>query len=198
LSLKEDIQGVKEQLTAEEQFLENSIIVERFAKKYKKLIFGAIGAVVVVVLAGTAYNMQVDATKVDANAAFLLLQKDPSNESKITELRRLNPQMYDLFLLNSAVENSDLESLKKLSNSSNGVISDIATYQIATIDENLAELESYSMKQDALYKDFSLLNSALLLMQKGDITSAHQKLNSITSESPMFKVAQSYLHYGIK
>ncbi len=198
MSLKEELAGVKEQLNAEEQFLENAIITERFVKRYKNLIFGAIGAVIVVVIGGTLYQNQLQSKKESANEAFLVLQKDVTNTEKKAELLALNPKMYDLILLQEALKNSDVKALGELTNSSDSIIADIAKYQKASIDKNLGELESYAMTQNALYKDYALLNTALLMMQKGDIDNAHQKLSVISTTSPVYTVAQSYLHYGIK
>ena len=47
MSLKDNIEMVKEELNSEEKFFERSVITERFVKKYKNAI---IASVVVIVL----------------------------------------------------------------------------------------------------------------------------------------------------
>ena len=42
MAIKDDIDSIKEELNTQEQFLENIIKSERFFKKYKKIIIGAV------------------------------------------------------------------------------------------------------------------------------------------------------------
>ena len=42
MAIKDDIDSIKEELNTQEQFLENIIKSERFFKKYKKIIIGAL------------------------------------------------------------------------------------------------------------------------------------------------------------
>ena len=53
MALKEDINDIKQSLSAEEEFLENVIKSEFFIKKHKKLIISII--VILVVICGGIY-----------------------------------------------------------------------------------------------------------------------------------------------
>lgn len=57
MSLKNDIEMVREELNSEEKFFEKAVVTERFIKKYKNVIIGSIAAIVVVVGANIAYDM---------------------------------------------------------------------------------------------------------------------------------------------
>jgi len=45
LSLKNNIEMVKEELNSEEKFFEKAVITEKFVKKYKNLLIGSVIAI---------------------------------------------------------------------------------------------------------------------------------------------------------
>jgi hypothetical protein len=77
-------------------------------------------------------------------------------------------------------------------------VSDIATYEAAAIKGDSKALDTYTKKQGALYKDIALLELAVSAIEKGDTASAHQHISLIPEDSPIYSVAQSLSHYGVK
>jgi len=197
VSLKENIEMVKEELNSEEQFFEKAVQTERFVKKYKKPLIGAVAAVVLAVVGGSAYNITAQ-NKVDqANAAFTILMADSSDQVAKEQLQSLNPKLFDVWSLSQAIKSKDQESLRSLNNSKALVVADLAAYQLAVLQEDEAALQSYAQQDGALLKDLAVVESAVLLMDSGDKAAAKAKLVMIDINSPLYQLAQSLAHYGV-
>jgi len=198
LSLKQDIEMVKEELNSEEKFFEKAVMTERFVKKYKTAMIISVIAVVVIASANFAYEMNQKSTKDAANATLLELQTNPKNASALARLETLSPAMHDVWVYSQALVNNDLETLKTLKSSKTILISDLATYESATASKDLKTLENYALKQDAIYKDLATLQSAVILMDEGKIDEAHVKLSQISIDSSLAAVSKALMHYGVK
>jgi len=198
LSLKQDIEMVKEELNSEEKFFEKAVITEKFVKKYKTAMIASVVAIVLIVGANFAYEMNQKNTKDAANATLLELEKNPQNTTALARLETLSPAMHDVWLYAQAIVNKDLETLKKLESSNTTLISDLATYESATESKDLKTLEDYALQQDAIYKDLATLQSAVVLMDEGKIEQAHEKLSQISIDSSLAAVSKALMHYGVK
>jgi hypothetical protein len=197
LSLKENMEMVKEELNSEEKFFENAVKAERVWKKYKTMIIGGLVAVVAVVAISAINDAQVESAAQDANLAYIKLLKGADAAAEKT-LESLNPKLATALKFSQAVKAGDIEVLQTLSASDDAVISDLASYEIAAIKSDNASLQSYTSKQQAIYKDLAIVENALLLMKKDETTKAQQKLSLISQDSPVHNVAKSLMHYGVK
>ena len=195
LSLKDNIEMVKEELNSEEKFFEKAVITEKFVKKYKNTIIGTFIAVVLVVGANMAYEANKQSKIDGANKALSELSKDPKNSSAISQLKALSPNLYDVWTLSQAIASKDMTSMKELKNSKAIMVSDLASYELA---QDTDTLSSYASKQGAVYRDLALVQSAIILMDKNKIDKAHQELSKIGVNSPLSRVASALLHYGVK
>jgi len=75
------------------------------------------------------------------------------------------------------------------------LISDLASYELAN---NATSLNEYALKQNAIYKDLAIVQSAVFLMRESKVDEAREKLQSISVNSSLYKIADALLHYGIK
>ena len=198
MSLKQDIEMVKEELNSEEKFFEKAVMTEKFVKKYKTAMIASVVAVVVIISANFAYEMNQKSTKDAANATLLELQTNPKNSSALARLESLSPAMHDVWVYSQAVADNNLETLKKLESSKTTLISDLATYESATGSKDLKTLEDYALRQDAIYKDLAILQSAVILMDEGKVDEAHVKLSQISIDSSLAAVSKALMHYGVK
>ena len=107
----------------------------------------------------------------------------------------LSPNLYDVWVLSQAIADKDLISLKELKSSKAIMVSDLASYELA---QDANSLDEYASKQDALYRDLALVQSAVMLMNAQDFQKAHQELSKIGVQSPLSKIATALLHYGVK
>ena len=197
MSIKEQVEYAKEELTQDEKLLAGLIKAERFYKRNKMLILG-IAAVVVV--GGIGYGV-VDYLKerrlLEANRAFLALQQNPSDSGAAATLKEKNPALFRLFEVNRAIAAGDAEALKALAKSEDPVVADLAGYHAAALDRDEKELEAYRMRSDALLKDFAVFDEAYLLIKAGKTKEAGERLALIPAESPLKPAATMLAHYGI-
>lgn len=198
MSLKENISMVKDELNAEEKFFENAVRTERFVKKYRAQLIGIAVAIVIVVGANVTYDYVQNSKAKASNAALSALQANSDNKEALAILKEQNPKLYDLYMLSIAINSSDINKLKELKSSKALGVADLASYQAASLEKNINDLNSYSNTNDAIYKDMAAVQSAVLLMQSNKAEQAHRKLASISSDSPVFEIAQSLMHYGVK
>jgi hypothetical protein len=198
LSLKNDINMVKEELSSEEKFFEKAVVTEKFVKKYKNLIIGSVVVAVLGVGGKIAYDANKAATIASANETLQELQKDASNKEAFKKLQSLSPALADVWSYSQAVVSRDADELKRLQNSKALIVDDLATYEYAQTQNDIALLDSYSLKQGAIYADLAQIQSAVLLINDKKIEEAHQKLATVSENSPLYKVAKVLLHYGVK
>jgi len=198
LSLKNDIEMVKDELNSEEKFFEKAVITEKFVKKYKNLMIGSAVALVLVVGGSVAYDMNKQ-SKIDAaNAALSLLQKDSKDSTSLAQLKVLSPNLHDVWLYSKAMADKDVTALAQLQNSKALIVSDLVAYELAQNKKDIAALNSYAMKQSSIYKDLAQVQSAVILINSGKVQQAHDKLSTITESSSLYRVAKALLHYGVK
>ncbi len=198
MSLQHDINMVKEELNSEEKFFEKAVITERFIKKYKNAIIGSLVAIVVVVGANIAYDVNQQSKKDAANKALAELEVDAANASALANLKLISPNLYDVWLYSKAIVERDSVALEKLKDSKAMLIGDLVAYEMAQNSKDVAKLESYASMQNAIYKDLAQVQSAVILLHEGKTELAHQKLSQVGENSPLSKVAKALLHYGVK
>ena len=181
MSIKNDIEMVKEELTSEEKFFEKSVITERFVKKYKNVIIGSVVVIILAVVGNIAYDANQASTKSAANEALSEVQADNSNQAALARLEMLSPSLYDAYLYSKAIADKDVVTLEKLKSSKSILIGDLATYESAQQSQKSSELSTYSLKQDAIYKELAQVQNAIILMNEGKTDKAHELLRLITS-----------------
>ncbi len=186
---------VKEELNSEEKFFEKAVMTEKFIKKYKNIMIGSVIAVVAVVGANIAYNVNENSKIAAANAAFSKLQADASNSGALSELKTLSPDLHDVWIFSQAVAKRDLEALKGLKGSKALIVGDLVEYELA---QDAASLENYASKQDAIFRDLALVQAAVVLFNENKIDEAKNKLSKVSKESSLAKLVEALMHYGIK
>jgi len=198
LSLKNDLDMVKEELSSEEKFFEKAVITEKFVKKYKNLMIASVILVVILISANIAYDINKQNTKDAANVALLELMNDATNVAALTRLESLSPALRDAWVYSQAVMSRDVTALESLKSSKDLIISDLASYELAVESKDKLTLDSYALKQNSIYKDLAHIQSAVLLIESGNTTEAHEKLSQISIDSSLAQVAAALMHYGVK
>ncbi len=198
MSLKENMDALKEELNSEEKFLESAIKTERFVKRYQKPLMAGVVSLLLVAGGAIAYQAYTDAKIESSNIAFNALLLNPEDSAAEQTLKNDNPKLYDVWRLSRGIASNDAAILDSLKDSKAFGVSDIAAYESAVIKEDTASLESYAKKQGALYKDLALLELAVHAIEKGDVAQAHQKIALIPEDSPIYQVGQALSHYGVQ
>ena len=198
LSLKNNINMVREELNSEEKFFEKAVITERFVKKYKNVMISSIVAIVVLVGANIAYEANQQSKRDSANKAISQLSKNSKDAKALAELKSASLPLYNVWTFSKAVVDKDIATLKELQNSKTLIINDLAKYELAQNTNDIEALNDYSLKQNAIYKDLALVQSAIMLMNDGKTKEAHEKLIKVSQESSLNNIAKALLHYGVK
>ena len=198
LSLKENIEMVKEELNSEEKFFEKAVMTEKFVKKYKKAIIGSIIAIVLVVTADIAYTINEQNRIESANETLALLEKNPNDTVALSRLENLSPQLHDVWLYSQAIVNQNAQQLQELKATKALVIDDTSVYESAQLKADKAELDTYASNEKAIYKDLAYVMEAVLLLEDKKIDEAHAKLSMVALNSPLADVASALMHYGVK
>ncbi|MFK5881531.1 MAG: hypothetical protein QM482_04905 [Sulfurospirillum sp.] len=189
MSLKENINSIKEEIGAEEQFLESIIKGERFYKKYKRQIQVSVVAIILFAIGYTGYGILKDRNLRISNEAYETLSKAPNNKDALATLKDKNPSLYKVFLFKEAIKTNNIEKLETLSKDKDSeLLSDLSLYQIA-------QLKNSKVVNSKLLKGFSLLEEGFDLLKNGKITEAKLKFAQIDPNSPLSKIVKNLEHY---
>ena len=189
MSLKENMNIIKEEIGAEEQFLESIIKGERFYKKYKRQIQVLVVVVILAAIGYAGYGILKDRNLKISNEAYETLNKSPNNKEALATLKDKNPSLYKVYLFEEAVKNNDIGKLEELSKDKNSeLLSDLSLYQVE-------QLKNSKIVNSKLLNGFSLLEEGFDLLKEGKITEAKLKFAQIDSNSPLFKIVKNLEHY---
>jgi hypothetical protein len=198
LSIKNDIEMIKEELTSEEKFFEKSVITERFVKKYKNILIAGVAFIVVGVTGNIVYDINKEETAKEANVVLSSLQANPSDSNALAQLKSLSPALHDVYIYSKAIADKDVQTLESLKDSKVLPLADLIRYELAQNNKDVNELTAYALAQDAIYKDLAQVQAAIILMNDAQTDKAHSKLQTIEEVSPLSKIAKALLHYGVK
>ena len=189
MSIKENVDYVKDELNSQEKFLESFVKGERFYKKYRTLIFASI-AIIVIGAIGLVIKKNVDeSNKLEANLAFNKVLQNSNDKEALELLKNKNEKLYEVALfLQGKNENKAVDI-------NIPVLKELAEYQVALSNKNVDELSNLSMQGDFLLKEFALFNKALLLSNEGKYEDAKTVLKLIPQTSKAFELANLLNHY---
>ena len=197
MSLKENIDFVKNELSTEEKFFESVVKLEDFYKKYKIAIIG-VGVALVFGFIGYKVNSYFAGESLIAtNEAYNKLLINSNDKEALELLKNKNAPLYDVYQLKMAIQNGEFQTLQTLQNSKNEFVADIAKYQLASNNSDLTKLTSYDLSTNALMKDLGLLQEAYILIGEGKYQDAKLKLDSISKESAVSKYSSMMAHFLI-
>ena len=198
MSLKENMQVLKEGLNSEEKFFESAVRTERFVKKYQKPMIASVVVLLLALGGSVGYKSYQEIKMERANKALTTLLSNPADTSAMKALSENSTSLSELYLLSKALHEKDSKSLQSLQNASTSEVADIATYESAVLGGEPKSLDAYSKKQGGLYQEFAIVELAVLSIQKGEAQSAHTSLGTIKEDSALYPLAQMLSHYGVK
>ena len=188
MSLKEDVGYIKNELSSEEKFIENFVKGERFFKKYKTLII-AVVVILIIGLIGFTIKKSIDnSNKHDANIALSQFLEN-GDEKALETLKNKNEKLYEVALFLQAKKDNKVASIEL------PLLKELVKFQTATASNNIEELNSLSMQNDFLLKEFALFNKALILVNEGKYEEAKKELSQISQTSKAYELATLLNHY---
>ncbi len=188
MSIKDELEQVKQELSSDEKLLEQAFHLEKFFKKYKLPIIAAT-ALLIIAFAGYKVNNYLANQKLEkANSALLTLQKNPKDANALEQLKSNNPKLYALYSYSIAANSGNKDALAKIDASSD-MLKDIIQYHIGVL--------SNTPKESKYYPDLSSIEKAYLLIKNGKKSEAKNILTTIPKTSPAAPVARLLEHYTI-
>ena len=189
MSIKENVDYVKTELSSEEKFLENFVRSERFFKKYKTLIFAFVAIIIVAPIGILIKNKIDESNKFEANIAFNKVLENSNDAKALADLKEKNKELYNVALYLQA------KNEQKLADINIPLLKELSKYQTAIANKSIPELDNVSMQNDFLLKEFAVFNKALLLANEGKFNEAKTTLALIPQTSKAFELAKLLNHY---
>ena len=190
MSIQDNINQAKEKFESDEKMLASAFKFEKFYKKYKFLVLGTVGAIILFFGGNAVMGVIEEKRLAEANDAYMILLKDAKNTEALAQLQEKNPALFELFSYKNAMENNNTEVLKTLSSSKNELVSDIAGYHLAIMNGTEANSK--------LYAEVAVVNNAHLLIKEGKISEANDELSQIEESSPLYNISKIMKHYVVK
>lgn len=183
MAIKEDLNAVKNELSTEEQFLENMIKSERFVKRYKRVFIGVL-AVGVVGLAAYYISGMMERNRIaNSSAAYTQLLANPNDASALEKLKAESPSLYALVKFKSMQDSNDTAGVKTLlAEPIDPVLKQIFSAYIG--EGNGAIMAGY----DALVRGYELL-------KQDKVAEAKVEFAKVPADSPLFGLVKNLQHY---
>ncbi|MDX4025327.1 hypothetical protein Q6A73_01770 [Aliarcobacter skirrowii] len=182
MSIKDDVNYLKNELNNEEKLLENFVKLERFFKKYKKIIYVLILLTIITPIAIFTKNKIDQSNLYKANIA-LNNYLEQGDESSLEYLKNKNQSLYEVALF--------LTAKKELSeiNISSKYLKELLEYQIAAKEMNFDKLDALRKNDDFLIKDYAILHEAIILVNQEEYEKAKAILEEINQDSKVYELA---------
>ncbi|AXH13260.1 tetratricopeptide repeat protein [Halarcobacter bivalviorum] len=189
MSLKENVDYVKNELSSEEKFLESFVKIERFYKKYKMIIILLVIVIIGLVI-GIFATKQIQASnKLEANIAFNKVMENPKDTEAQNILKDKSLQLYEVALYAQALEDGKFNDTKLK------YFKELVAYQKALEENSIEKLNTVSMEKDFLLKEFAIFNKALLQAKEGKFEDAKATLKLIPADSQVNDLVTALNHY---
>lgn len=189
MSLKDNVNYVKQELNSQEKFLEGFVKSERFWKKHKKMILTAL-AVIIIGGIGYGFKVYIDASnKKESNIAFNQFLNNYNDEQALDTLKQTSIRLYHVALYLKSKEQSIDEPIN------DRYLGYLHAYNQAVESNDIEQLDKLITQSSFLLKEFALFNKALILAQNKEYEEARQTLKVIKQDSKVNELASLLNHY---
>lgn len=185
MSLKDNIDYVKKEISTEESFMESFFKIEIIYKKYKFVIIAIVSIAIVGTIGYYVSNYIQLQNKIAANESFNKFLENPNDKEALLVLKEKSEKLYNIALfMQDSSANNEVEFLKELS-----------LYSQAIKEQNVVKLTSVTQEQNFLLKDFALFNKALILVQKQQYKESKEAIEQIPENSNLNVLVKMLEHY---
>lgn len=191
MSIKQDLQMAKAEISSDEKMLESVFRIEAFIKKYKMLFLSLIVAVIGWIAWFYISDYLKEQKAIKSTALMEKIQSNQSDESAWSELKKENLALYEMMRLSYAIKNENTQELEQVKNSTNPFIASYANYELSSMTQNLSNIK------EGAFVDLALLQEGYKLASKKEHKQALNKLNEISNTSELKDFALRIGHYGI-
>lgn len=185
MSLKDNLDYVKTELTAQEKFIENFVRAEKVFKKYKTLIIGTLIGIFVLIVGVITLDYLEEQNKISANIAFNQFLSNPSDEVALAVLKSKSKTLYEI-----AMYIKDSNHIPQV-----GVFKEIAIFQNAIKNNDQNAINSIISNGNFLLQEYAIVYKALQEAKIDDFESAKQTLKMLPQNSLGQDLIQLLEHY---
>lgn len=189
MSLKDDVNYVKDGISSEERFLEGFVKTERFYKKYKILIIVSIIVILGGVIGYYATKYIQEQNKLEANVAFNKVLENPKDTVALATLKDKNAQLFQVAKYLQAAKDGKTADVQV------AYLKELTEYQKALEKKDTNALNTVSMENNFLLKEFAIFNKALILTNEGKFEDAKAALKLIPADSKVNDLVNVLKHY---
>jgi len=186
MSLKENVDYIKEEITNEEKFFENFFKVEKFYKKYKIIIILTVIAVLGYFIGNNILSYVKEQNAIAANNAYNTLMKNPEDKNSIEILKDKNKQLLEIALY----KNNKIDIVKDTI-----FLDKITQFNNAIKQNDITVLNKLILDPSFVLKDYAIFNKALILTNNGEFKKAKIALENISKDSQVNTLSNLLKHY---
>jgi hypothetical protein len=189
MSIQDNVNFIKKELSGDEKVLESAFKLESLYKKYKIPLFVVLSVLIGLFVTKTIQDRMKEMKLEDANRAFISLNLNPKDVHALASLKANNPALYELYRYSVSLDKKDKDTLKTLSKSKNSTIADISNYSL-----NILE---HKPTQSELYNDMAIYINAYSDIKNKKLKEAKDKLSLIDENSPLAVISKFLKHSTI-
>jgi hypothetical protein len=187
MSLKENVDYIKDEISNEEKFFESFFKIEKLWKKYKLLIIVLVVAILAYFIGNNIYSYVQQQNTAAANKAYNTLLKNPKDSAAIKVLEEKNQKLLNIAMYKTSKDYKGTTNVLFL----DGIIK----MNQAIKNEDIQALNKLILDPNFVLKDYALFNKALILTNKKDYKKAKETLNNISKDSQVNTLADLLKHY---
>ena len=191
MSIKQNLETIKEEFKSDEKIFESAFKIERIFYRYKWIFIGIVAILLILWIYTSIKDMLEEKNAQQASKIYAQLQQQDTPEL-FEQLEKKAPNLAEFLRLRKAVQNGDEEALQKLSNSKNSFIAEFAKYQNAMLKKDINELGLINGQ----FGDLAKFEQAFLLIQDKKIAQAQEILQAIPQNSSIKELSKLLSHYG--
>jgi len=187
MSLKENVDYIKQEISTEEQFFESFFKVEKIYKKYKLLIIGTVVAVLVYFIGSSINDYMKEQNTIAANNAYNKLIKNPKDKESIKILEDKNKQLLEIIMYKNSKDftlQNDVVFLDQ-----------IAKFNKAIKNNDIKVLNELILDSSFVLRDYAIFNKALIQANNGEFSKAKKTVNTIKNDSAVTTLSNLLKHY---
>lgn len=189
MSLKEDVNFLKDEISTQEKFIESFFKLEKVWAKYKMMIIGTI-FIVIIAFIGMNINAYLQTQNtIKANNAFNILLNDTENTEAKVILKDLNPKLLMII--------THLENTKNGKNETINLefLDELTKYNMAIEKNDLEAIDKIILNSKFLLKEYALFQKALILTINKNYADAKETLDLIPANSTVLELSNKLKHH---
>ncbi len=195
MSIKKDLEAIKEKFKADEKIVVSAFQMERFLKRYKWVLAGVVVLIVAGFVGMKIQSMLQEHRAKEASSLYdEMVKKGDFSQEAMQKLAKKAPELEEFLRLQKAVKSADESELEALSKSQNSFISSFARYQNAVLKKDINLLG----KVDSGFANLAKFEQAFLLIEQSEPQKAKEILGAVSEDSNIKELANLLAHYGVK